>query len=282
MKFLRQFTLLLLAAAAAACTGIATRTAENLSQAMLNQDDPELVSAGAPAYLLLIDSFIAGDPEDENLLQAGASLYAAYAALFVTDNAERKQRLADRAWAYGRRGLCAYEEDWCGMERLPFERFGKMLVDIEDADDVPALFAYAQSWLVWVESHQADWRAVAELPKIQALMERMIALDGAYRHGSLHLYHGMLETVRPPALGGRPEEGRRHFERAVALSDGRDLGAKLALAERYARLVFDRELHDRLLKEILASDPRAPGMTLTNILAQQRAAELLRTADEYF
>jgi hypothetical protein len=83
-------------------------------------------------------------------------------------------------------------------------------------------------------------------------------------------------------MGGEPEKGRAHFERAVALSNGRNLMAKVSFAKHYGRLVFDRELHDRLLQEVLAASPKAPGQTLLNVLAQQQARELLDSADHYF
>ena len=84
----------------------------------------------------------------------------------------------------------------------------------------------------------------------------------------------------PASLGGKPELGRRHFELAIKYSQGLDLMAKVEFARRYARLVFDQELHQKLLQEVLASESRQPGLTLSNVLAQQQAAMLLR--DEYF
>ena len=53
-------------------------------------------------------------------------------------------------------------------------------------------------------------------------------------------------------------------------------------AHTYARLMFDRPLHDRLLKEVMAADPAVPGYTLNNVLAQQQARQLLNSADDYF
>ncbi|HEX6930398.1 MAG TPA: TRAP transporter TatT component family protein, partial [Gammaproteobacteria bacterium] len=78
------------------------------------------------------------------------------------------------------------------------------------------------------------------------------------------------------------EAAREHFERAIEISHGHNLGAKVALAENYARLVFDRELHDRVLREVVAADARVSGFTLMNVIAQQRAQELLASADDYF
>jgi hypothetical protein len=52
--------------------------ADNLTLAILNQNDLETVRVGAPAYLLMLDSFIQGDPENTDMLLAGAKLYSSY------------------------------------------------------------------------------------------------------------------------------------------------------------------------------------------------------------
>ena len=44
--------------------------AANLNAAILNQDDPETVRDGAPAYLLMLDSFVEGSPDDAAMLAA--------------------------------------------------------------------------------------------------------------------------------------------------------------------------------------------------------------------
>ncbi len=53
-------------------------------------------------------------------------------------------------------------------------------------------------------------------------------------------------------------------------------------ARYYARTLYDRELHDQLLREVLTADPVQPGYTLFNTLAQAQAEELLESADDYF
>ena len=66
------------------------------------------------------------------------------------------------------------------------------------------------------------------------------------------------------------------------MSDGKNLSAKLAYAKFYARNIFDRELHDRLLQDIISADPYVDGHTLTNIWAQKQARQLLDEADDFF
>jgi hypothetical protein len=78
------------------------------------------------------------------------------------------------------------------------------------------------------------------------------------------------------------EQGKEYFERAIELTEGRDLSAKVEFARGYARTLYERELHDQLLNEVMAADPEMPGLTLTNVLAQRDAADLLATADDYF
>ena len=66
------------------------------------------------------------------------------------------------------------------------------------------------------------------------------------------------------------------------MSGGQDLGAKIAFAKGYAMLLYDRELHDRLINEVLEASPYADGLTLTNVLAQEQAQHMRAEADDYF
>ena len=73
-----------------------TGLTDNLSAAILNQDDPELVRIGAPSYLLLLDSFVEGSPDNPDIPAAAATLYATSRALFAAD-AFRASTLNPRA-----------------------------------------------------------------------------------------------------------------------------------------------------------------------------------------
>ena len=280
----RPSACLLTAIAVLGCASVVSsataRLAEDLSSAVRNQSDPETVRQGAPAYLLLVDGLIDGSPDDVELLLAGASLYSVYTSAFVED-AERAARLSERGRAYGRRALCLEEPALCRAVDRPYDDFAAALAQTRPRD-VPVLYGFGSAWAAWIQTHSDDWNAIAELPKLEALMERIVELEDGYDAGGAHLYLGVLSTQRPATLGGQPERGRRHFERADEIAGGRNLIVKVLFAEHYARLVFDRELHDQLLREALAVDPQQPGFTLSNTLAQARARELLAGADDYF
>lgn len=284
MHLLRPCLALLALFALNGCASLASsatgRLADNLSGAILNQDDPETVQAGMPSYLLLVDSLIEGDPQSENMLLAGSKLYGAYAAAFVKEP-ERAKRLARRARDYADRALCAHDAKLCDLLGKPYDSFAAALAPLKK-EDVPLLYAAAASWAGWIQANSGDWNAIADLAKVKAAMARVVELDESYSHGQGHVYLGVFATLLPPALGGKPEEGRSHFERALQISQGRDLIAKVEYARRYARGIYDRELHDRLLREVLAAEAAEPGLTLSNTLAKRQAQELLDSAESYF
>ena len=254
--------------------------ADDVSAALVDQSDPLLVRDGAPAYLILIDGLIAGSPNNEDLLLAAAKLYSAYASAFVADPV-RNAALNSQARLYSERVLCMNDKPLCDSIVGPFDVFEAELQNTQEKQ-LPALYGFASAWAGWIQANSGDWSAVAELPKVQALMERVIVLDESYADGGAHLYLGVLYTLRPAHLGGLPEIGRTHFERAIEISQGRNLMAKVFFAQSYARLVFDRDLHDQLLIEVIEADPVEPGYTLSNTLAQEQAQELLLDADDYF
>lgn len=265
----------------AAVIGRATSNlAGNLSAGIENHDDPATVATALPAYLLMLDGLIEGSPDNAGLLLAGARLYGVYAGVFV-DQPARARRLAQRAYDYAGRAFCPDHPGICTSRGQPFEAFEAQVARIQ-ARDIDALYGYAAAWAGLIQADSGDWALIAEIPKVDALLQRVVALDPAHAGGQPWLYLGVLSTLLPPAYGGRPEDGQAHFERALALSGGANQMARVLYAQHYTRLVFDRELHDRLVAEALAADPRAPGLTLVNVLAQQRAAALRDSADDYF
>jgi len=254
---------------------------DNLSAAISNQNDPETVRVGAPTFILLIDGMIDGNPEDKELLIAGSRLYSSYAAVFVEDP-ERAKKMAERAFSYAERALCQSHERICQLSNGPYLDLLPAIKAVDDVDDIDALYAYALSWALWIQTHSSNWSAVADVPKVEALLEQVVSLNESYKQGEPYLYLGIIRSQIPPALGGKPEKGREAFEKAITLSGGKNLMAKVEYARLYARLVFDRELHDRLLHEVLAAKAEVPGFTLGNTLAQRQAKALLESAADYF
>ena len=282
----RRVLALLAVAACLTTTGCAaligrvtSGVAADLESAILGSDDPAVIRDGAPAYLIMLDA-LGQDGENPSLLRAAASLNSAYATAFVEEPARRK-KLTAKALRLAARAACLEVAWLCEARSLPFDEFERRAATLS-AKDVPAAYALAASWAGWIQARSDDWNAVADLGRVKPLMARLVELDERYENGGPRLYMGVFETLLPPALGGKPALGRAHFERALAITDGKHLLAKVFYAESYARLVFDRELHDQLLGEVLTAETEAEGLTLMNAIAQQRATALLASADDYF
>lgn len=284
LSFTMPFHILLCALVLSGCSfflsSATVNMAENLSYAILNNNDLATVEAGAPAYLLMIDSQLHADPENEVLLRSAATIYTAYTDVFVKDK-DRAKKLTNKALDYALRSICVRRSNTCSFRQSSFQEFKNVMPTL-NVKDVPVLFALGSAWAAWIQAHREDWNAIAEISRVEVLMQRVVELDEFYQNGAAHLYLGVLATFLPAPMGGKPDVGRQHFERVLEISNNKNLMAKVIYAQQYARLVFDRGLHDRLLTEVLKAEPDVPGYALGNTLAQQRARELLDNADEYF
>ena len=223
-------------------SSVASGAADDLSTALLDQEDPELVREATPAYLILLDSF-ARDSDSPGTLGAAAELYAAYGIVFVND-AERAKTLTTRARDYGRQALCAADRNACELTGLDFDAYSAIINALKPRA-ADAAFSYSIATLAYIRAHSGDFTALADLPKIEVVLNRVLEIGEPERRADVYKYLGILNSLRPPALGGQPERGREYFEKAIELSGGRDLSTKVELAQTYARLVYDRELHDR-------------------------------------
>jgi hypothetical protein len=230
--------------------------------------------------MVLLDGMLEGSPGDPDLLAAAATMYASYGAVFVADE-KRASRLTTRARNYAQSAICGSYKPSCNWHEATYDEFVASLDGIT-AKKSELLYAYGFASLAYLRAHSSDWNSLAELPQIEALFNHYLAIVGENANVSVYTYMGILHSLRPPALGGQPEIAREFFEKAIDATDGKDLGAKVEFARGYAKMLYERELHDRLLNEVLAADPYADGFTLTNVMAQEQAGALLAEADDYF
>ena len=281
---IRTFAILLFISVLGGCASLVSsatsQMADNISLAISNQDDPATVRDGAPAYLIMIDGLIEGDPQNRNLLLAGARLYGSYTAAFIEDE-PRAQRLASKSLSYARRALCIEDVEVCDAIDSKLDQFEASLAGTGKSE-LKALYSFAAAWASWIQVNASDWNAVADLSKVTALFERCLVIDERYDGGGAHVYLGVIKSLLPAALGGKPELARAHFERAIEISAGHNLMISVLMAKNYARNVFDQELHDALLTSVEAAPADYPGYTLINTLAKLEAEQLLAESEDFF
>ncbi len=278
--FFRVIVLFFLMGLTTGCTSVTGHLAESLTAAIGRNSDLETIKQGGPAYLIMVDAFVLDNPSNPKLLASAANLYSTYSDVFVTDG-KRALRLTDRALDYGLRAAGEANRQLRGLDQMDFRTF-ETRINAATLSDIDVLYTLGAAWAGWIRARSGSLKALAQIPKIEKLMERVVALDEGYQDGAAHLYLGALAMILPPVLGGRPEVSQAHFERGVLLGGTKNLMARVLYARNYARPMFDRALHDRLLNGVLSQPVDPGGDTLINALARQEAERLLASGQDYF
>lgn len=244
--------------------------------------DLEFVADGMPANLVLLDGLIRTEPRTD-LLVLGARLYFSYAFAFVEDeDPARAAALYARGRDYGRRALSRSGK----LERaLAGGRPAEVRAALArlDRDRAPALLWTAAAWAGWANLSLEEPEAVADLPVIETLLDRVVELDERFLYGIPHVLLGIFHGARPPLLGGDPERAHRHFARAAEVGEGKLLLGPVFEARYVAQPKLDGELFDRMLGEVLATPVDvAPDIQLLNAVAHRKARDLMAARDELF
>jgi len=186
--------ILLLTGCASLISSATTRMADNITLAILNQNDLETVRLGAPAYLLMLDGLIEGDAENTDLLLAGAKLYSSYTSAFIDDE-DRAKRLAEKSFGYARTALCIEVPNLCQALPAKLKEFEGLLNDT-NINDLPTLYGFATAWASWIQVNADDWNALTDLPKLTVLFEQVVRIrfdpalgqfDSTTRKGCQHI-----------------------------------------------------------------------------------------------
>jgi hypothetical protein len=240
-----------------------------------------LIRRGMPAYLMLIDGMVEALPDNKRLLINAAQLYAAYASAFIQDEDKAYARtLYARARDYALRAL--EQNGFKNPVTGSFDDFETRLPDL-GKKDVPYMFWAASCWGSWISLNQGSMEAMAELPRVEMMMKRVLELDEAFYYGGAHIFMGVLDASRPRVAGGDLDRARDHFLKAIKLGEGKFLMARIYYADYYAKKAFDRDLFISILGKVLETPADiSPELTLLNTVAHTKAKEMLDQVDEYF
>jgi TRAP transporter T-component len=254
---------------------------EDVVKSSYRQSDLKMIREGTPAYLMLLDGMVEAWPDNAQLLIAAAQGYSSFASVFLEDpEGEYAKRLTGKAKQYALRSV-----ELKGLKdplQKPFDDFKENLTRL-GKKEVPYLFWSATCWASWISLNLDSVEAVAELPKVEAMMQRVLVLDEAFYYGGPHLFMGIWFASRPKIAGGDLKKAQTHFLKAIELGQGKFLMAYVYYASTYARQALDKDLFTSLLQGVLkspADDP--PELTLLNTVAKKKAHDLLGRTQEYF
>ncbi len=151
------------------------------------------------------------------------------------------------------------------------------------AREVAELYWAAVSLSAAIAADKQDMDLIADLHLVEPIIQRALELDEDFDDGAIHQFLIGFEAGRAGAMGGSIEAARHHFERAMELAAGKQVGPLVALAENVAIANQDRARFRALLQRALAFDvDQAPSYRLANLVAQKRARILLARTDDFF
>ena len=251
--------------------------------AMNRETDLELARASIPANIKMIDALLLADPGNVSYrVQTAMGLYG-YAMGFVEDSdPARAVHLYRRALDHAEIALAAAGIAPEVLKGSSPDALDRALAKL-DARAVPALFWAASSWAKWIELQLDDPARLAELPRAEALMRRVLALDETYYHGSAQIFFGVYYGGRAPMFGGDFTRSAQHFDRAAQISGNQMLWVDVYRAKYLLRQMGDRAaFHAALTGVVNAPASANPDLNLANALARQKAAALLSQEEELF
>lgn len=266
------------------------------------EPDYDLARIAVPASLKTVEAFHMVDPDNQrltNILSEGFCQYASgfieddwEIALIVDKDFEQADHLSKRA------GKAFMRCMGYGLHVLGKKWQKDILGSVEDVQNRVQKTGFGKrDALLWTGvglggavNHNKDNPAmVAQVAKAKAIIERVIELDDKHnqkdkaKRGFAHIVRAMLHLSLPKALGGDPESGKKHFDRAIEITENKFLLAKVLLARRYAVAVQDKELFRKTLVEVLQTDPAIwPAQRLANEIAHRRAKRYLKIEKEFF
>jgi hypothetical protein len=269
--------------------------------AIKQEPDYDMAARAIPASLKTVEGFHMVDPENKRLVKMLAEGYCQYATGFIEDEWEiaSLEKRFDDAEYHSQRATKAFLR--CmgyGLELLGGD-WKKALSGNADewAKKVSGAGKDERDGLLWVgvglagaiNQNKDDIALVSHLSKARVVFEKIAQLDenDNDRDPALralpHIALASMAVAMSKAMGGRPELGQKHFQRAMEITQNKFLLAKVFYARRYAVAVQDRALFEKALVEVLQTDPAIwPDQRLANEIAHRKARRYLKNEKEWF
>ncbi|OGS50522.1 MAG: hypothetical protein A3J79_01760 [Elusimicrobia bacterium RIFOXYB2_FULL_62_6] len=246
---------------------------QNGMPAVFRERDPQFAKDALPANLQLMSMLLENDPSDAALLTAAAQGFCGYAFLFLEDeNEARASAFYEKGGAYALRAAA---------------RAGALKDGEVDPAALTQASAPAAFWRLFCRSgfinlNRTEPDAIAELPKILPLAEKLIAVRPDYYYNGAYAVLGAYHAIRPRLMGGDPEKAKLNFDAAAKGAGEGFLLNRYMAAAMYAVAAQDADFFEKTLNDILSSELRDDETRLPNEVAKLKAKKLLEKKDELF
>ena len=255
---------------------------ENSKTQALASNDIRTFYAATPGSLFLLEGLIATDPNNNDLRLNASMLYFSYGFTFDAPEDESYASILYLKGLEHGRAVLLGEKRVADIWDASFNEF-KTGLDKLTAKDLPALMWTVSNWSQYISLHLDSTGVLLDIPRVTAILDRICEIDGTFFEGLPHIILGSLHAFRPPLMGGDPVASKEHFDRAIAISEGKFLLAYYFYAKFYAYRIQDDEIFENALNQVLGQpDSVLPEYQLLNAIAREKATRLLGEKDELF
>lgn len=260
------------------------------------ESDIDIAENSGLTMMKMLEAFQHDNPKNKNYQILLSRSYSNYAFGFLewnmlkykgVDEAKRalnEQRAKDFYLKGKQFGLEALNRNSAFEKYLnkDLEHFQKALQSF-GRGAVPELFWTAMNWGSYINLNKTSPMAIAEYPKVEAIMQRVLELDENYFYATPQIFFGYSYGSRPAMFGGNLGKSKEFFEKALRAYNRKFLLALVMYAQSYAVQSQDRELFTSLLNEVLSTNADVlPEQRLANELAKLRAKWLLDNINSIF
>lgn len=263
---------------------------DDVVSSFLSEPDADFAAQAAPANIKLLDGLIEGSGyENYDLLVKGCKLYAMYGMGFYEDasndkktdkeNLIRASRFYQRAMDYGFRAL-ETKPEFKAVRDGSLDDFTRVM-EAYGKSDTEALFYCAFAWGSYINLNRNRTEAVAALPKVKAMMDRVIVLSPDFMYGMPYVFM-IVYYSSPKMFGGDPELAMKSYEKIKEISSGKFVLADFFLAKYLAVSLLDETMFDEALARVKAADDNIIPEKLFTALAKKKAAVLSEKRSDLF
>jgi hypothetical protein len=255
------------------------------------EDDLHLLAQSMPAHIKLLETLLANDPRNSQLLVLLARLYSGYAFAVLECELEA-QRLGRpspvisgiprqslesavaRNYQTGAQYALRSLENRYPQARIKLNQLTSAADFIQSLDDadVPALFWFGFNLGGFVQHQLDSVEALAKAHLVEKTMGRVIKLKETYYNGNAYLALFVYHASRSPMMGGNPEKARQYYRRYVQMN-----AASANLGHVYwARYILVRQQKKASFIERLSAIGQVPDDNKTSNLLERVAATRAR------
>lgn len=229
--------------------------------------------------ITLYEQAIAIQPNQLEVLTQLARAYYFLADGYRRSDPEAQLTLYDKAASYGEKAMALHPEFYKKVKTEGVK--AEDAVGVLSEEYLPAVYWTASAIGKWARA-KGFTTLLAQRNRVRKIMEWVTEKNPTFFYGGPYRYWGAYYALSPAFAGGDLNKSRENFQKSLEVEPNY-FGTKVLMADTYATKAQDRELYEKLLKEVLSGNPEIlPDVIPEQKVEQAKARDLLALTEDRF